>query len=86
MEYAVLGGLLRRAFGLRGPRGWALALVVGAAVGAMDECYQKIVPGRFSSVFDWFADVSGAAIGSALAPIVQKWLAGATSRLKRMGE
>lgn len=82
----MLGGLLRRAFGLRGGRGWALALIAGAAVGAMDECYQKLVPGRFPSVFDWMADACGAAIGSALAPIVQQWLAGTLSRLKRMGK
>lgn len=67
MEYGGLGVLLARLIGaLRGGPfrvGVALvALAVGSAVGATDECYQSIVPGRQSSVFDWMADTSGCAL------------------------
>ena len=61
--YAVFGLLCLRAThgGLTGLRTWptlaALALAVGYA--ALDEWHQTRVPGRFSSVADWGADVIG---------------------------
>ena len=41
---------------------WKRAIAValtGAAYGALDETYQSIVPGRDSSIRDWYADVAG---------------------------
>ena len=63
--YAMLGALLLR--GTANVR-WAgvrwrasLGAVAGSALyGALDEYHQWFVPGRFSSVADWVADVSGA--------------------------
>jgi VanZ family protein len=85
-EYAVLGGLVRRAFGIGGTWGWAAAVAAAGAVGAIDELYQAFVPGRFSNLYDWMADLSGAAIGSALAPVLGRWWTGTRSLRKRMGE
>ncbi len=39
-------------------RAMAVALT-GALYGALDETYQSIVPGRDSSIRDWYADVAG---------------------------
>lgn len=33
-------------------------------MGAIDEIHQSFVPGRFSSIFDWFADLLGGVIGT----------------------
>jgi VanZ family protein len=86
LEYAVLGGLLRRAFGRPGTSGWAAALTAAAAVAALDEFYQSLVPGRFSSFYDWTADLFGAGIGSALAPVLTRWSTRVRSRGKRTGD
>jgi VanZ family protein len=85
LEYAVLGGLMRRAFGPGGFWKWVAAVAATVAIGAIDECYQSLVPGRFSSFRDWMADLGGAVIGSALAPQLLRWLAGWRSRAGRMG-
>ena len=64
LEYGGLGFLLVRAL-RSGPTamgpvaGGVLALVIGMTVGATDETYQRFVPGRESSVLDWFADTGG---------------------------
>jgi VanZ family protein len=64
LEYGGLGFLLVRAL-RTGPRGMGpvtgglAALAIGMAVGASDELYQRIVPGRDSSVLDWMADTGG---------------------------
>jgi len=71
-EYAGFGLLLM--FALRGslkraPR-WVLMLavvVLGAAVGVLDEVYQITVPGREGDVLDWLADVFGVVLGIAAA-------------------
>jgi VanZ family protein len=64
VEYGILGFLLARA--LRGDapsrdplRNGLIALGIGLAVGAVDETFQSIVPGRESSVRDFFADACG---------------------------
>ncbi len=64
LEYAVLGVLLARAIRRSWP--WrsivaaaALTLFVGLAVAAGDEWFQSTVPGRDSTVFDWYADGFG---------------------------
>jgi VanZ family protein len=42
-----------------------LFCIVGVAVyGALDEWHQSFTPGREVSVYDWFADVLGAVLGS----------------------
>jgi VanZ family protein len=62
LEYFLFGVLLARAF-LQGsnPTRQKLVNVVlaGAAFAALDEYYQSFIPGRFSSVYDWIADVTG---------------------------
>lgn len=47
---------------------WSTALVMLATVsvyGAVDELTQAVVPGRTTDIWDWLADVSGAAAGLA---------------------
>jgi VanZ family protein len=65
-EYAVLGALFARGLGGAG-RGAARAVLpaalVGMLVGALDEFYQSLVPGRSTSGWDWLADTAGAALG-----------------------
>ena len=61
LEYGLFGLLLGRAFRFTvgGKRGlwWAVGTVlVGSAVGALDEFYQSFVPGRDSDIHDWMAD------------------------------
>jgi len=70
-EYAVLGLL---AFGARrqsrpreGRRAFLVAVAIGAAVGIVDENYQRLIPLRDASVADALADLVGAVIGSAIA-------------------
>lgn len=71
-EYAGFGLLLM--FALRGsirraPR-WTLMLgvvVLGAAVGVLDEVYQLTVPGREGDILDWLADIFGVVLGIAVA-------------------
>ncbi len=67
VEYALLGGLLARAWGRTLVAGGkarriALALVLGATVGALDELFQGTV-GRNRSLFDWSADTAGVTFG-----------------------
>lgn len=64
LEYFGLGFLLVRA--LHGGRTAAsplalgtAALVTGMVVGASDELFQMLIPGRESSVFDFLADTAG---------------------------
>jgi len=64
LEYGGLGVLLSRAIRASfSSWPWVatslLTLGVGMAVGAGDEVFQSFVPGRDSTVFDWFADSAG---------------------------
>lgn len=64
LEYGGLGLLLSRAVRASLPgRTWVatalFTVALGMAVGACDEKFQSYVPGRESSVFDWFADSTG---------------------------
>ena len=65
-EYAVLGVLAAAAFGRAVDRSRAVAFMVlfaaCATFGSIDEMTQSHVPGRFMDVFDWVADMIGAAI------------------------
>jgi len=70
-EYGVLGFLLVRAVRASYPSHGVLAvalrtLLLGLAIAAADEKFQAFIPGRESSVLDWFAD----SIGITLAQIV----------------
>jgi VanZ family protein len=57
---AVAGGL-PRAVGLRVA---LLALVIAGGYGITDEIHQSFVPGRSGDIQDWYADVTGAVIGT----------------------
>ena len=69
IEYAILGGLLARAFLKAKPSVvpsqliWGLAAVLSILYGASDEWHQTFVPGRLATVADWVADVLGSIAG-----------------------
>ncbi|MDD9974969.1 MAG: VanZ family protein [Candidatus Poribacteria bacterium] len=69
IEYAILGGLLTRAFVKASPSiipsrfAWHTAAVLSILYGASDEWHQTFVPGRFATVADWVADVLGSIAG-----------------------
>ena len=69
IEYAILGGLLARAFAKAGPAAlpskfiWLTAAVLSILYGASDEWHQTFVPGRFATLADWVADVLGSIAG-----------------------
>ncbi len=72
LEYSLLGLLLGRAirFTLRGRRPAAavgLTLLAGGAVGALDELYQRRIPGRSCDIRDWIVDVAAVGLSLALA-------------------
>ena len=61
-SYAALAFCVGRASG-----SFALAWVLVAWLGAIDEVHQAYVPGREAGITDWWFDFFGAALGSALA-------------------
>jgi VanZ family protein len=68
LEYSILGVLLGRSafrWNLKYPKTAILIITfgIGAAYAASDEIHQLFVPGRFSSIYDWLADIFGLAIG-----------------------
>jgi VanZ family protein len=69
VAYGVFGILCLRAMhgGLSRPRPLPTLAALGLAVGyaALDEWHQASVPGRYSSVADWVADVVGIGLGYA---------------------
>ncbi|MEJ2720657.1 MAG: VanZ family protein [bacterium] len=76
LEYSVLGVLLFRGAG-GSPRPsrvatFAFLFAIGVTVAAVDEIYQSFIPGRMMSVYDWFADVSGIAVGVGIPAIAAK--------------
>lgn len=56
--YTALGFLLEGV-----PIHFVLLLLLGAAVGGLDEFYQHWIPGRSSNVYDWVMDAVGVALG-----------------------
>ena len=80
--YALLGGLLARAFadgraaGLTN-RAAGFAWIGSAFYGATDEFHQSFVPGRTPDVNDWLVDIAGAAaailVCRALAMAIGRW-------------
>ena len=78
-EYSGFGLLLTLAFRgtLRRTRRWLLIVIVvliGAAVGALDEAYQATVPGRERELLDWVADVLGVLVGTCIAMALGSWM------------
>jgi VanZ family protein len=71
IEYAILGFLVFAAFRSSGTRvrsrAFVLALLSSAAIGAVDETYQRLISLRDPSLADWCADLIGAAVGAGLA-------------------
>lgn len=69
IEYAILGGLLARAFVKAKPSivpshlVWSIAALLSIFYGASDEWHQTFVPGRFATFADWVADVLGTIAG-----------------------
>ena len=69
IEYAILGGLLARAFVKAKPSVvppqlvWYIAALLSILYGASDEWHQTFVPGRFATLADWVADVLGSIAG-----------------------
>jgi len=59
--YSVLGFLLGRT-------GWKILSLfgIGLLLGALDECYQSLTPGRSPDPWDWAADALGVATGLGL--------------------
>ena len=52
-------GLTRRGLSRLTLQRIGLVLLAGSLYGAVDELYQSFVPGRSSSIRDWYADVAG---------------------------
>lgn len=78
-EYSGFGLLLTLAAqgSLRRTPRWLLMVIVvlvGAAIGALDETYQMTVPGRERELLDWIADVTGALIGTCVAVALGSWM------------
>ena len=69
IEYAILGGLLARAFLKAKPSVvpskliWGLAAMLSILYGASDEWHQTFVPGRLATLADWVADALGSIAG-----------------------
>lgn len=64
--YGTFGLLVARAWGFGRPLTWKIALLcllTVIAYGASDEFHQQFIPDRSCDIRDWFADLSGAAIG-----------------------
>jgi len=66
--YSGAGLLARRAVG---STPWAVAAV--ALLGALDENYQRLIPGRTPDPRDWAADVAGGFLGALLAGLLERW-------------
>jgi VanZ family protein len=75
MEYSLFGLLLGRAIRFTFTRGSAFAVTVaaiglGAAVGCLDEIYQRFVPGRQSDPLDWLTDLAAVTAGVVLVQVI----------------
>jgi VanZ family protein len=71
LEYGGLGFLITRALRASVATGPAFAvagaaLALGSLVGAVDEAFQRSIPGRASSASDWAADTAGVALAQGL--------------------
>ena len=72
LEYGGLGVLLISMLRASNPARamWisvALAVACGMAIGAGDENFQRLTPGRSCDLFDWFADSTGVVLAQCAA-------------------
>lgn len=67
MEYFILGVLLFEGIGRAiiqsKLKTFVFLLAVGSSIGALDELFQSYIPGRHSSIYDFFADMAGVGAG-----------------------
>ena len=64
--YMIFAILIHRALRIELSRfGYALVLtlIIGICYGGLDELYQNLIPGRDSSLYDWYADAAGVTVG-----------------------
>ena len=79
IEYAGLAVLVARALfaeGLSAVVGISVSIAVVALYAATDEWHQLYVPSRDASVFDWTADLVGAAVGTTVYAVLgrlERW-------------
>ena len=77
VAYCLLGALSLRAChrGIGPLRQWPtlLAMLMTLTYGALDEWHQAYVPGRFPSLYDWFADAAGAGLSIVLVQSAVVW-------------
>ncbi len=61
LEFGLLGMLLYRAFRFPRPvwRPYVMTLAVGIPYAALDELHQRLVPGRYCSMWDFVMDAAG---------------------------
>lgn len=73
--YAVLGATLGygKRFAIPSPPHW-VPLGIGSVYGATDEWHQSLVRDRAPDVADWFADVTGVAVGYTVLLVLLGWL------------
>lgn len=80
LEYGVLGLLvyrwLRFQLASGSLRAIAVAVLMGAAIGALDEAYQLLIPERITAMTDWLADVTGCTAGAGIAAIYYRFTSG----------
>ena len=74
MEYGGLGVLLISMLRASNPSRalWisvALAVACGMCVGAADENFQRLIPGRSCDLYDWFADSTGVVLAQVAAGV-----------------
>lgn len=70
IEYSILGFLsyrLVRAQGKRPVAAWLWVVVIAFFMGAVDETYQRLIPGRTPSLTDFAADLAGSSTGGLIA-------------------
>lgn len=70
IEYSILGFLSFRLFRAQGKsplRAWLWVIVVVIFMGAVDENYQRLIPGRTTSLSDYAADLVGSSAGGLIA-------------------
>jgi VanZ family protein len=67
IEYGVLGVLLFKGIGWTVSRSrfatFGFLFAVGVSIAGLDEIYQSFIPGRMMSIYDWYADALGIAVG-----------------------
>ena len=77
VAYCLLGVFTLRAChrGIQPLRHWPtiLAMLMTLTYGALDEWHQAYVPGRFPSLYDWFADAAGAGLSMVLVWSAAAW-------------